>query len=90
MSPISKGMTAIVLGVFAVFSNAWLNMFHIRLGVTMTLGVSFLCSVLAIYLGIKARKGGSKIVGLIGLVLGIIGVIVLGTAIISVVGANSN
>ncbi len=87
MSPISKGMIAIVLGVFAVLSNAWLT-FHI--GMIMAIGISLLCSVSAIFLGIKARRGGSKILGLIGLVLGIFGVIVFGVAVIGVVGANSN
>jgi len=82
-----KGMMAIFLGVFAILSNAWLSM---RLGVAITTSISFLCSVFAIYLGIKARKGGSKIVGLIGFVLGIFGVIIFGIAIFGVATFGSN
>jgi hypothetical protein len=85
MSATSKGIISIILGLFAVFSIGIFSTLHIRLGVPLTTGISFLLAVLATYLGAQARKNNAKIVGMAGLTLGIIGIIVIGFSILALV-----
>lgn len=88
MNSTSKGVVSVVLGFFAFFSIGVLDYFHVRLGVSITLGGSFLCSALALYFGIKARRGGAKIIGLAGVVLGVIGVAIFSVNILAVIASK--
>lgn len=93
MTPKNKGIVSIVAGVLSLVN---LNIYVFIIGslapsfftslgdgfVVIVFSISLFCSIMAIFLGIEARKGDAKILGLVGLVLGIIGTIVLSTQIL--------
>ena len=85
MSPVSKGVVGIALGVFALFSIGVLDLLNIRLSAPIVVSGSLLCSFLAVYFGVQARKNNAKIIGLASLTLGVIGVVVLGRAALSLI-----
>ena len=92
MTPANKGIVAIVAGVFSLliqnsFTPIGGNLISSFLpshgyGALIFFIISLFCFPMAIYLGIQARKGNAKIVGLIGIVLGIIGAVLLSTQIL--------
>ena len=78
LSATSKGIFSIILGIMGLFSAVWINIFvsyKLRSNIFITAVVPLIISGLAVYLGIIARKNNSKILGLIGSVLGVVGVL---------------
>ncbi|MEN9622023.1 MAG: hypothetical protein RLZZ67_457 [Candidatus Parcubacteria bacterium] len=78
MSPSFKGILSVIFGIlgnlnFLVSVVVLLNMLQLPYNFLSIVIFHLLTSVLAIYFGIKARSGGARITGLIGVVLGVIG-----------------
>lgn len=83
MSPINKGIIAVIFGGFSMYLNF---SFMVTMAYLADINkmipfsgwfFSFECSAAAIYLGIQARKGdiNARKFGLAGVIMGIIGVV---------------
>jgi len=72
MSPTFIGLISIILGLLSLFSSVTVDVFGLPRIFLFTETIPLILSVVVIYLGILARRS-SKIVGLIGIVIGVIG-----------------
>lgn len=73
MSPTNKGIVSIVLALLGLFSAVWVDMLNIKPILLVTAMIPLVISIIAIYLGVEARKGNARVLGIAGLFLGIIG-----------------
>ncbi|MDO8659463.1 MAG: hypothetical protein Q7K54_02570 [Candidatus Parcubacteria bacterium] len=92
MTSTNKGIVAIIFGILSILNQ---NIVVLIVGISapsflishsysvllIIFSIFFFCSIMAIYFGVQARKGNAKIVGLIGIVLGIIGAVFVCTQI---------
>ncbi len=84
MAPTLKGLFSIYLGISVIIFSIMFIMFIMNMINTdifnhtefrFAVVISLLLSVIAIYLGVQARKSGAKGVGIIGITIGIISAI---------------
>lgn len=73
MSAQMKGLIGTVLGVLSLFPFILFDLFRIRDNSTLMLS-AFVFAVIAFVLGRQARNGGAKILGMIAITLGVIGI----------------
>lgn len=72
MSSQMKGLVSVVIAVLAIFSNVTVEILGLTPYVLFVKIIPIVVGILAIYLGILARKGGARLWGLTGIVLGIV------------------
>jgi hypothetical protein len=70
-----KGIIGTILGFISIFARALIKIFSVKHYLFATAMIPLVISIGAIYLGVKARREGSKVFGIAALFLGIIGVI---------------
>ncbi len=75
MSSQMKGLVSVVLGVLAIFSRVTVDILGLTPYVLFTKVIPLVIGAFAIYLGFLARKGGARLWGLAGIVLGIVAVV---------------
>lgn len=73
MSPSFKAFIALVIGVLALFSSVVVEVINVERLVLFVHIIPFILGVVAIFLGLNARKGGAKALGIAAVTLGIIG-----------------
>jgi len=85
MNPTIKSIISAAIGFSSFYFLRSLTDLH--LGALVSVIIPFAGAIIAIYLGMQGRKGNSiaKILGLIGIVLGIIGIFIFGADILALV-----
>ena len=79
MSSTLKGIVSVVISAIFFFPWIWLRILkfylHINVSTYPVFIVGTIAAIIAIILGIKARNEGSRILGTVGVTLGIISVV---------------
>ncbi len=76
MSPSFKGIMSIIISVLFFFPWVWSAILHIKLPAYALVTVGLIAAIIAIVLGFQARKGGSRVLGMVGMTLGVISVVI--------------
>lgn len=72
MSSQMKGLVSIIFGCLAIFSRVVVEIINVTPYLLFTRIIPLILGIFVIYLGLKARKEGAKLLGLAGVVLGIV------------------
>jgi hypothetical protein len=75
MSPSFKGILSVIISVLFFFPWVWMGILHIKLSSSVAIIIGLVAAIIAVLLGFKARKGGSRILGTAGMTLSIISTI---------------
>jgi len=75
MSPSFKGILSIILSVLFFYPWIWTSILHVKPTALVSIIGTLVVSIIAAILGFQARKEGSKILGIIGLTLGLISIV---------------
>jgi hypothetical protein len=83
-----KGLIGVVCGFLSLFPFIIFELLHVRRpGLVLGLGIPFLLAIVAYYFSRQAKNGGSKILGTVGVALGVVGMLIYIFNIFSVVSA---
>ena len=79
MSSSFKGLVSVIISIFFFFPFIWSRILYIGLNIKLStypvLVIGLITAIIAIIFGLQARKGGSSILGTIGITFGIISVV---------------
>jgi hypothetical protein len=79
MKSTSKGIVSVIISVFFFFPWIWLRVLHFYLHIDVSAYAVFIIgiivAIIAIILGLQARKGGSRVLGTAGLTLGVLTIV---------------
>jgi hypothetical protein len=92
MNSSAKGIISVVISVIFFFPWIWLRFLHFYLHIDVStypvLIIGMIVAIIAIVLGVQARKGGSRVLGTAGLTLGIISIVLNVVNLIAVVSSR--
>lgn len=76
MSSSFKGITSIIISALFFLPWVWSAILHIKLPAYALVTVGLIAAIIAIVLGFQARNGGSRVLGIVGMTIGIISVVI--------------
>ena len=88
MSSSFKGIISVIVSCLFFFPWVWSSILHIKLSAIPLILITLIASIIALILGLQAKKGGSRILGIAGITLATISIVLSFTNIIAAIGSK--